>query len=334
MIRYKSWAIPEGNVVKVTDESGAVIWAVKSGSKAVLQVAKQTLDTYAGETTYTGESFVAIDVYPKTNGTVKVTYGGLTKTIKDTSGAENPNAQLVYFGTLYGVSDSVTTPASGELTIEGDFNAFGCGGYCESAKNVNLGTYVYCGCITAVNDWGEVTTIPSNAFYNCSSLALTSLPSGITSIGSYAFYKCSSITLTSLPSGITSIGGYAFQYCNGLTSVVVPEGVVSVGTGAFNGCDKLANLTLPATLQTIGDSVAHKLDISGAVGITLRVLATTPPTCQSENPHLVQKLGGLGAENVIIVPKGCLSAYKSAYGWSEYAEVANNVNLVVMKEAS
>lgn len=311
MIGYKSWAIPEGNVVKVTDESGAVIWSVKSGSKAVLQVAKQTLNTYAGETTYTGETFVAIDVYPKTNGTVKVTYGGLTKTIKDTSGSENPNAQHVYFGTLYGVSDSVTTPASGELTIEGDFNAFGCGGYCESAKNVNLGTYVYCSCITAVNDWGEVTTIPQ-----------------------YAFYKCSSITLTSLPSGITSIGSYAFQYCDGLTSVVVPEGVISVGSYAFDGCDKLANLTLPATLQTIGNNLAHKVQSEGAVGITLRVLATIPPTCQTENPQLVQAIGTLGKENFIIVNKGCLSAYKSAYGWSYYAEIVNNTNYVVMKEAS
>ena len=31
MIGYKSWAIPEGNVVQVTDESGAVIWS--SGPK-------------------------------------------------------------------------------------------------------------------------------------------------------------------------------------------------------------------------------------------------------------------------------------------------------------
>ena len=86
----------DGKVVtQIEDLAGRVLW---SGNKpAVLRVEKITADTYAGETEYTGENFVAIDVYPKTNGTVKVTYGGLTKTVKDISGVAEPNAQTVYF---------------------------------------------------------------------------------------------------------------------------------------------------------------------------------------------------------------------------------------------
>ena len=53
-------------------------------------------------------------------------------------------------------------------------------------------------------------TIRNFAFYNCSKLASTSLPSEITSIGTYAFYNCSNLALTSLPSGLTSIGKNTF----------------------------------------------------------------------------------------------------------------------------
>ena len=109
------------------------VYEVEFGGKAVLMVEKITSDTYAGETTYTGEQFILLNVYPKKNGKVKVTYGGLTKTITDTSGAEEPNAQQVFFGTFNGVTDSVATPASGELTVSGDVYSFSTGGYRNSS---------------------------------------------------------------------------------------------------------------------------------------------------------------------------------------------------------
>lgn len=335
--------IPEGVVTQIADASGRVLWALKSGTKAVLQVAKQTLDTYAGETKYTGESFVAIDVYPTKNGTVKVTYGGLTKTVKDTSGVENPNAQTVYFGTLYGVSDSVTTPASGELTIEGDFNAFGCGGYCESAKNVNLGTYVYCSCITAVNDWGDITAIPGNAFRNCTNLALTSLPSGITSIGTYAFYKCTSLVLTSLPSGITSIGSYAFEGCTslaissipngvtiidmrtfygctGLTRITLPEGLLRLENYAFGECNNLDYVVIPASVVYLGTySLSCHKNSNGYNDGDYYMRSTVPPEINCTNGY-----GPFGTSNAIAcwvdiwVPVGCGEIYKAAEGWKSY----------------
>ena len=96
--------IPEGVVTEIKDDRGRVIWAVSGGDKVILQVAKITSNTYAGETTYENEEFILLDIYPKTNGTVTVTYGGLTKTIKDTSGAAEPNAQQVVFGTFNGVT--------------------------------------------------------------------------------------------------------------------------------------------------------------------------------------------------------------------------------------
>ena len=90
-----------------------------------------------------------------------------------------------------------------------------------------------------------VTSIGQLAFYNCSSLALTSLPSGVTSIGRSAFVQCSSLALTSLPSGVTSILDYTFAACSSLASVSMPS-VTSIGQFAFQSCSSLASVSMPS----------------------------------------------------------------------------------------
>lgn len=179
---------PEGVVTQIADASGRVLWQV-SGGKVVLEVEKITSNTYNGEVVYTGEEFILLDIYPKTNGTVNVTYGGLTKTITDTSGAEEPNAQQVFFGTFNGVSDSVATPASGELIIKGDCYAFGC-----SSVKLNGKTTITADCVTAIKDFGGVTTIPESAFKGCTALSGNiSIPESVSDIGNNAFYNCTGI---------------------------------------------------------------------------------------------------------------------------------------------
>lgn len=213
--------IPEGKVVEIKDASGRVIWAVSGGDKAILEVEKFTSNTYAGETTYENEQFILLDIYPKTNGTVKVTYGGLTKTITDTSGAANPNAQKVFFGTFNGVSDSVATPASGELTIVGECVGFGCSVFAK-AKAMNL----QCFCICKVNSFGSTTKIPDKAFGSETNVDLIKfnqtnlvIPDTIQSIGADAFCECDSLISVVIGKGVTFIGSSAFYLCGSLQTV-------------------------------------------------------------------------------------------------------------------
>lgn len=287
---------PRGVVTQIADASGRVLWM--AGSKAILKVTKKTLTTYANETEYANEQFILLDIYPKTNGTVKVTYGGLTKTITDTSGAAEPNAQHVFFGTFNGVSDSVTTPASGELTIEGSFYAFGAGGFKpNSAAKVNT---AWCGCITEVIDWGKVTKIPDDGFRDCfkqtdanSLLSINiRVPDGVTTIGGSAFYAKYEAT----------VKDYELIKYPALNEVVLPSSILSIGDDAFEAY-------APAQY---GGNEYYRSNVRNLI-----ILATTPPALGTTK---ILFGSNYAHPNSITVPKGCGEAYKAADGWSAYAD--------------
>jgi hypothetical protein len=85
----KNLVIPEGVAIKITDALGNELWEhteVVESDAIIFEVEKITSNTYANKTTYNNEEFILLDVYPKTNGIVRVTYGDVTKTITDTSG--------------------------------------------------------------------------------------------------------------------------------------------------------------------------------------------------------------------------------------------------------
>ena len=282
--------IPEGVVTKI-ECGGVVLWQLQTAGPIVLEVEKITSDTYAGERTYTGEQFILLDIYPKTNGTVSVTYGGLTKTITDTSGATSPNSQRVYFGEFNGVSDEVETPASGTLTIEGQCLAFANGCFAKSSKSSTN----YCGCITAIIDFGNIKSIANSAFRESAGLKSVVLPNGVTEVAGAAFMRCSGLTSLTIPESVSKMCA-AYNYTNGLIeqtfigcdsleSIVVdeknlkyasengilynkakscviryppalghyeiPAGIKEIGNNAFQGCTGLTSATIPEGVETI-----------------------------------------------------------------------------------
>ena len=89
------------------------------------------------------------------------------------------------------------------------------------------------------------TIIRNNAFYRCSKLALTSLPSSLTSIGDSAFNSCTKLALTRLPSGITSIGNNAFYNCLELDSLTFEGKPKSISKSAFKECTNLTTINVP-----------------------------------------------------------------------------------------
>lgn len=103
-----------------------------------------------------------------------------------------------------------------------------------------------------------VTSIGSNAFYQCSDMQATldlSDAKALTSIGNNAFYRCKKLTGSlEIPDSVTEIGAEAFLDCNNLSgNFELPEGLQSVGNDAFYNCYNLTGgLKLPDTVTSIG----------------------------------------------------------------------------------
>lgn len=151
------------------------------------------------------------------------------------------------------------------------------------------------------------TTVNTHTYTDGFEYHLISL-SNYTVIDNSAFWGCSGLTSIAIGNSVTSIGNSAFWVCSGLTSVTIPESVTSIGDKVFFTCENLTSVTIPASITSIGSLVfgaCSKLK-------TIKVLSTTPPTLGSNVfDTSIEK---------IIVPKSAINTYKSASGWSTYAD--------------
>jgi hypothetical protein len=131
----------------------------------------------------------------------------------------------------------------------------------------------------------------------------------ITSIGASAFTEFSSLTTVNISNNVTSIGNYAFEGCSNLTNLTLPSNLSTIGNGAFAYCTKLTNVTLGTGVTSIGNDafLGHSSSL-----LEITCLATTPPTLGSDafwNSYNYS----------IYVPCDSILAYKTASGWSDYA---------------
>lgn len=167
----------------------------------------------------------------------------------------------------------------------------------------------YSGTLSITNKLGgyPVTSIGDDAFRDCSSLIVVTIPVGVTSIGFSAFSWCESLVFVTIPDSVTNIGKLAFNTCTSLTSIAVsennpryasidgvlfdktlttliqypsglsgsytiPTGVTNIGDRAFSRCTSLAAVTLPDSVIGIGDEAfsdcATLVAVTIATGVT------------------------------------------------------------------
>lgn len=127
--------------------------------------------------------------------------------------------------------------------------------------------------------------------YQCLNLTSVDFGNSVAVIDESAFASCERLSSVELPNTLEEIRKYAF-YNSGLTSITIPSSVTSIGNYAFANCANLTTITClsqdPPML--IGD--AYGIDVS----------YNTPL-------------------EVIRVPIQSVDAYKTARGWSIYADI-------------
>ncbi len=164
-----------------------------------------------------------------------------------------------------------------------------------------------------------LTEIAPYAFAGCEQLVSFKLPETITTIGDYACYGCSHlefdepyrlITL-SIPNSVKKIGAYAFsntdfysfKYCN-------------LGNWTHDDTYQYAN----SQIEEIGDGAFR----NAAQLQHINIYSKTPPKLGNnvfEGTRFIKEQIYDG----INVPNDCVDAYRSAEGWSEYADYIQGI---------
>lgn len=200
----------------------------------------------------------------------------------------------------------------------------------------------------------DVTSIPTNAFYNASITEVT-FPN-VTTVGVAAFSGCTLLKSVSMER-VTYISQSAFSNCKVLTNVYMPllssisgyvfAGASSLSTidfpnlsicgiGAFAGCSKLADVSLPTlkevtnqvfrsctSLRTLTLPVASLLSASAFAGCTklesLYLQSTAVCSLAATNTFSSSPIVNssyLGHFGSVFVPSSLLTSYTTATNWA------------------
>ena len=141
----------------------------------------------------------------------------------------------------------------------------------ENFDIIQANSFSGCNLLSDINIPNCVTEICDYAFYHCTSLNLTKLPSDLLEIGNGAF-EGSGVRNIKIPSGVrkiptcafaysflesvdlncvSEIGHSAFSDCPYLKEINIPEGVTRINRFAFASCSSLVKVTLPSTLEDL-----------------------------------------------------------------------------------
>jgi len=128
-------------------------------------------------------------------------------------------------------------------------------------------------------------------------------------IGNYAFSYRMLKTLT-IPDSISKINDYSFLYSD-IEKVILPNSISEIGLKAFYNCVKLEEIIISENVVSIKDGA-----FQNCISFNKIVINSTVP------PLLEEFVFYNTSEDLkIFVPAESLDVYKTAEGWSEYADI-------------
>ena len=186
----------------------------------------------------------------------------------------------------------------------------------DSVTSIGSYAFSYCTSLTSITIPDSVTSIGQHSFFSCERLTSITIPNGVTSIDIGVFENCRSLTSITIPNSVTSIGQIAFYGCTSLTSITIPNSVKSIDIGVFERCTSLISITIPFSVRNIEYNVFKDCNQLSEVIVN----AVTPPELYPEqNTGIYNQFENNAPGRLIKVPSGSVNTYKTASGWSVYA---------------
>lgn len=131
---------------------------------------------------------------------------------------------------------------------------------CPNLTNCTLpGTLTFIGDSAFQNTGLKQAVIPAgvksieNSTFKGSALTSVIFEGDVDSIGSNAFEECTDLTSVVFKGDLQTLGEYAFKNC-GMKSIDLPESVTSIGAGAFSGT-KIEKIVIPKNVTVIAKAV-------------------------------------------------------------------------------
>ena len=145
---------------------------------------------------------------------------------------------------------------------------------------------------------GNVTIIGDSAFDLCNLTSII-IPETVQEIGAGAFSR-TDLTSIIIPERVKKIGSSAFFSCSRLTSITIPQNVTFIGACAFYGCWQLASVYCPSVNPP-----------------TLGITTSIGPDGETYD---FDNFNNNATNRKFYVPTNAVNAYKTAEGWTKYAD--------------
>ena len=220
--------------------------------------------------------------------------------------------------------------------------------YKNTSYNSYSGDIVIPETVTYKNKTLRVTSIGSNAFYNCRKLKSIAIPESVTRIENYAFIGCDSLKKLIIEDGTSQLYlGYsnssyyrgAFYHCpidtayigrnlsynyapfydnynskgNGkITNVTFGSSVTTIPNSVLRGCSNLKSITIGKSVSEVKEYAFYGCNNLESIYLE----GTVPPTVSNNNFANVHYMN-----TIIYVPQGSLDTYQGTDIWKVFWDI-------------
>ena len=199
-----------------------------------------------------------------------------------------------------------------QLSIQGEVKSIGSNVFenCSAMKRVDVNDLsLWCN-ITFDDYRANPLYYARHLFMNGEEVCDLAIPAGVKCINDYAFIRCESLNTLTMSNDVESVGEQAFKDCKKLTVATMGDGVRTIGEKAFHGCSKLTEFTFGKRMKT------SEMYAFGSCNALVRITsrAVTPPYLKGKSifPDKVYN------NAIVYAPRQSVDAYREALVWKYF----------------